>query len=302
MLLAIDPQAAMRPIRELLTATTSEPAATALWHAVLSQTNARFPLAVALRDLPIPQSAATVGLRAARATGVRQDLLTVLERQSGNVAPRVYTDVDIRRMAAAAVRSGDAAKGEMIYRRAELKCITCHAIGGAGGKVGPDMISLGAGAPMDYLVESLYLPNAKIKEGFQSIQIETIEGKVLTGLIVRETAEEVILRPADGKDISLPRNRIVSRQNAQSLMPAGLIDGLFEQEQRDLFRFLGELGKAGPYDATKSQAAKLWRVLPNSPADAAAQALAQRGNEKLPNWQPLTATVGGALLASDVRA
>ena len=155
---------------------------------------------------------------------------------------------------------------------------------------------------MDYLVESLYLPNAKIKEGFQSVQIETAEGKVLTGLIVRETTEEVILRPADGKDISLPRNRIASRQNAQSLMPTGLIDGLFEQEQRDLFRFLGELGKAGHYDATKSQAAKLWRVLPALPADAAAQALAQRGDEKLPNWQPLTATVGGALLASEVRS
>ena len=71
----------------------------------------------------------------------------------------------------------------LVYRRADLKCITCHAIGGAGGKVGPDMTSLGAG-PMDYLVESLYLPNAKIKEGFHAVQIETADGKVMTGLVV----------------------------------------------------------------------------------------------------------------------
>lgn len=301
-LLAINPEGAMRPIRALLAVTTTEPAATVLWRAVLSQTNARFPLAIALRDSPLPQPAATIGLRAARAVGVRQDLLTVLDRQAGNSAPRAYTNSDIQRMAAAALKDGNAEKGELIYRRAELNCISCHAIGGAGGKVGPDMTSLGASAPMDYLVESLYLPNEKIKEGYHAVQIETTEGRILTGVIVRETSEEVVLRPADSKDVSVPRNKIESRQNAQSLMPAGLIDGLFEQEQRDLFRFMGELGKAGQFDATKSQAAKMWRILPTDPPTALAQDLSQRGDDKLPNWQSLTTTVAGALLASEVRA
>ena len=156
---------------------------------------------------------------------------------------------------------------------------------------------------MDYLVESLYLPNAKIKEGFHSLQVDLTDGRTVTGLFIRETAEELILRSADGKDVSVPRNKIAARQNAPSLMPAGLIDGLFEQEQRDLFRFLGELGKAGPFDVTKSQAAKLWRVLPGEPAQhAATQELARRGDNKLSNWQPLTTTTAGALLGGEVRA
>ena len=205
-------------------------------------------------------------------------------------------------MAAAALKDGDPARGELVYRRPDLKCITCHSIGGAGGHVGPDMTSLGASAPMDYLVESLYLPNAKIKEGFHSWQIDLTDGRTVTGLLIRETAEELILRSADGKDVSVPRNKVASRQNAPSLMPAGLIDGLFEQEQRDLFRFLGELGKAGPFDVTRSQAAKAWRLLPADPPDAASYDLARRGDGKLPNWQPLTTTTAGALLASEVLA
>ena len=46
LLLAINPEAAMHQIRALLAAATTDPAATTLWRAVLSQANARFPLAV----------------------------------------------------------------------------------------------------------------------------------------------------------------------------------------------------------------------------------------------------------------
>ena len=50
--------------------------------------------------------------------------------------------------------------------------------GGAGGKIGPDLTSIGASAPPDYLVESLLYPNAKIKEGYHSVLIATKDGKV----------------------------------------------------------------------------------------------------------------------------
>jgi len=66
---------------------------------------------------------------------------------------------------------GDAARGEAVFRRKELSCFQCHAIGGAGGQVGPDFMSLGASAPVDYLVESILVPDAKQKEGFVSMQV-----------------------------------------------------------------------------------------------------------------------------------
>ena len=51
-------------------------------------------------------------------------------------------------------RIGDPSRGEEIYRRAQLGCVTCHAIGGAGGKVGPELTSLGASAPLDYIMRA----------------------------------------------------------------------------------------------------------------------------------------------------
>ena len=58
---------------------------------------------------------------------------------------------------------GDPARGEAIYRNSANQCLKCHAIGGAGGIVGPDMVSLGATAQIDYLLESLIAPAAKAR-------------------------------------------------------------------------------------------------------------------------------------------
>ncbi|MDB4399119.1 hypothetical protein N9001_06130, partial [Akkermansiaceae bacterium] len=63
---------------------------------------------------------------------------------------------------------GDPHRGETVYRRADLQCIACHAIGGVGSPIGPDLVSIGASAPVDYLITSLLNPNDKIKEGYHT--------------------------------------------------------------------------------------------------------------------------------------
>jgi putative heme-binding domain-containing protein len=302
-LLATAPAEAVAPVRQLLADAAAEPDAAALWRAVLTAGNFGNRLAVEVREQPLPAPAATVGLRVAReAVGRHEDLVRILTRQSGDTAPRNYTGGDVERMAALAKLSGDPARGEMIYRRPELKCVSCHAIGGAGGKVGPDLASVGAAAPTDYLVESIYLPDKAIKEGFHSVQVETLDGKVSTGIIAREGAQELILRDADGKEVAIPRTAIRERTPGRSLMPTGIIDHLFDHEQRDLFRFLSELGRPGPFDAARNQAAKAWRITAVGAGDGAAAARAQLGDDTLPGWTSLTTTVAGALLSAEVRA
>src|SRR5439155_1008991 len=187
-------------------------------------------------------------------------------------------------------------------RRPELRCIACHAIGGAGGKVGPDLTSVGAAAPMDYLVESVYLPDKAIKEGYHSVQIETLDGKVTTGIVVRETGQELILRDADAKEIAIPRATIRERTPGRSLMPLGIVDHLFEHEQKDLFRFLSELGKPGPFDAARNQSAKAWRVTAIDPSDVAGTEGGERGDEAPGAGAGPPQTGGGALLKAEGRA
>ena len=46
----------------------------------------------------------------------------------------------------------------------ELNCIKCHAISGAAGGVGPDLSALGLSSPVDYVVNSILIPDQAIKE------------------------------------------------------------------------------------------------------------------------------------------
>src|SRR5260221_8106391 len=112
------------------------------------------------------------------------------------MSDKQISPADLRALAQDALAKGDPARGELVYRRAELACMACHAIGGAGGKVGPDLTSIGASAPPDYLVESLLYPSAKIKEGYHSVAITTKDNQEFSGMIVKETENEIILRDA----------------------------------------------------------------------------------------------------------
>ncbi len=181
------------------------------------------------------------------------------------------TAAELQALASQAVASGDAALGERIYRRPELACFACHAIGGAGSKIGPDLTSIGASAPTDYLVESLLYPGAKIKEGYHAVVLSTKDGRDLSGMIARETATEIVLRDATNQEISVAIQNIAKRTNVGSLLPAGLIDGLLPEERLDPIKFLAQLGRPGAYDA------------------------AQGGVAQLADWQPTFTLVSGVL-------
>jgi putative heme-binding domain-containing protein len=206
------------------------------------------------------------------------------------------TPESIRRLADIASKSGDAARGEMIYRRAEVACTACHAIGGAGGKVGPDLTSIGASAPLDYLVESVLLPASKVKEGYHSTIFETRDGRTVMGRVVRKNGSNLVIMDAADQEITIPEETVAKTTDTGSLMPAGLINNLKEQEQADLFKFLSQLGKPGDFDATKSRAPRIWAVLNADGVTDAAAAMA--GDASLP-WKTVNGTVNGTLLGSD---
>src|SRR5439155_20920118 len=97
------------------------------------------------------------GRRAARESGPTDPELTLAPARAAGLRSESenLTETELSQIAAKVGKLGDPARGEKVYRRKELGCVLCHAIAGAGGRVGPDLASIGASAPVDYLVESV---------------------------------------------------------------------------------------------------------------------------------------------------
>ncbi len=305
-LAALDANASIAPLIALLPSIKEDTAALALWRGILAQKGIAKPIADALQaksqSTPrfLPEAAARAGMRVAREGGRNEvELVVALASAAGLTGDaQAFTASLIKDLAARAQQSGDPARGESIYRRDSLGCVGCHAIGGAGGRVGPDMTSIGASAPADYLVESILLPNVKIKEGYHSVVVTLKDDSELVGTLARETPQEIVLRNAAGAEQVIAKSDVAKReQGTASIMPAGLLDPLPEQEQLDLFAFLSRLGKPGDYDASKGGVARRWRLAQVLHTDA------QNGRETWPatvaftdkRWLATYAYVRGSL-------
>ena len=118
------------------------------------------------------------------------------------------------------------------------RCANCHALHANGGNVGPDLTPFKRD-DVAHLLLHIVNPNAEIREGYESSVVVTESGRTLTGIVVEKDARVVVLRSADGQRIVLPRDDIESiTVTGISLMPEGLLQGLSDQEVRDLFGYL----------------------------------------------------------------
>ncbi len=296
-LAALELPSALPSIIAVLKATTDEAQAQNLWRALLGIRGVSARLAIELPKTELPREVARAGLRPAREGNQHQALVPVLMKQAGLALSNVQLSAaEMQQIARDALAKGDAARGERLYRRAELACMACHAIGGAGGKIGPDLTSIGASAQPDYLVESLLYPSAKIKEGYHSVAISTKDGQEHSGMIVRETPTEILLRDAANQEISIATANIARRTSIGSLMPAGLIDGLLPEERLDLVKFLSQLGKPGDYDAAKGGVARAWSLyLIVSQNQHLGSERVIAGDTTLADWKPVLSLVSGTL-------
>jgi putative heme-binding domain-containing protein len=138
------------------------------------------------------------------------------------------------------------AAGQQLFQSAS--CISCHRVGNLGHEIGPDLTKLDAKRTPKELLFDILEPSAKIDEKYQSWRIETLAGKVITGLIVGETPDVVKLieNPlASATPIEIKKSAIGSRERvATSIMPKGLLDKLTKEEILDLLAFVVARGDA----------------------------------------------------------
>jgi putative heme-binding domain-containing protein len=304
-LAALDLDKAAQPAVEVLCGVKDESKALDLWRSLLKIKGAAAALSATLPKSGLPPVMAKAGLRAAREGGKSEpDLIFALSRGADlEDEGQALSDDEIKALLGSVQQRGDPARGERIFRRKDCACAACHSIGGVGGKVGPDLTSIGASAPVDYLIESILYPSRKIKEGYHAIMVETSDGQELSGILVREDNEQLVLRDATDKEISVAKNSLKSRVlSKNSLMPTGLVDPLTSAERLDLYRFLSELGKPGPYDASKGNVARLWRLYPQTPdSDQSSQDKILNTPLTDPAWSVARTLVDGDLPKADLK-
>ncbi|ODS79316.1 MAG: dehydrogenase [Cytophagaceae bacterium SCN 52-12] len=223
---------------------------------------------------------------------------------SGGVLPkeRMPQDLDagqIRSLAAESRNNGDAAAGELVFRKAELACLTCHAIGGAGGLIGPDLSSLGTSSPAETIIKSIMYPTESIKEGYELQRVARKDGSELMGYLVSDRPGEIVMRDVTGLEVAIPKDHIRVREKVPgSLMPPGLTSGLDKQEFLDLVAFLSKLGESGSFRVPTQRFVRRWETLSGGEDDVkkirkeGIQAAAS--NNKL-GFQPNYSMVSGAL-------
>lgn len=273
-------------------------------------------LAEELAGTRIPESVAKAGREHLQKTipWNRQEedevklLVQGLEASGGVLAAeRMPQDLDadqIKTLAAEAEKTGNPVKGELVFRRQGLLCMSCHAVGGAGGLTGPDLSSLGTSSPAETIIQSLIYPTESIKEGFELQRVARKDLSEITGYLVSDKPNELVMRDVTGREVSVPKDNIEAWEKVPgSLMPPGLTAGLDKQEFLDLVSFLSGLGESGDFRVPSERFVRRWKVL--SASDELAKKIESDGIQIVSqnntfSVQPNYSTVSGGLPVSEL--
>lgn len=136
---------------------------------------------------------------------------------------------------------GDTAEGRGLFFdvKGPAACGKCHRVGDRGGEVGPELASVAGTRTAEFIVESILQPSAQIASGFEAVLIQTLDGRLIDGIIRSETADTLQLMTKDGKALAVPKSQI-ARQRIQetSLMPGNFAELLTVDQLHDLLAFL----------------------------------------------------------------
>ena len=137
------------------------------------------------------------------------------------------------------LKDGDVRRGQVVFNSPKAACITCHAIGYLGGKLGPDLTRIGGIRSERDLLEAIVFPNASFVRSYEPVHVTTHDGRVFNGILKKDAPDEVILAVSATEDVRLARGDIDEvKPGAVSVMPSGLDQQLTKQELADLVAFL----------------------------------------------------------------
>ena len=191
-------------------------------------------------------------------------MIKALEASGGTVStenmPQKLNDEELGSLVLDINRSdGDPYMGEKVFRK--VNCVSCHAIGGAGGLMGPDLSSLGTSSPVETIIKSILEPSESIKEGYELQRVSRKDGSVTLGYMVSDKASEIDIRDMSGEIATIVKTTIEQLEKVSgSLMPPGLTASLERKEFIDLVSFLAKLGESGKFRVPNERLVRRWEI------------------------------------------
>ena len=177
--------------------------------------------------------------------GVKLDLIEAVdsthsEKLIAKLTPLRSTGNDAESFAET-LYGGNARNGRNIFLyNSTAQCVRCHGLGDETGTVGPPLRQIGGALTREQLLQALIEPSARLAPGFGSVKITLKDNQEITGILMEETPEELILKTAEAEPMEIPVSRISKRQNLPSGMPP-MRTLLSKREIRDMIEFLANL-------------------------------------------------------------
>jgi putative heme-binding domain-containing protein len=189
-----------------------------------------------LADIQARQAAAAAAGRGGRGGGRGGTAAPLAARTTGRVLSRqemleetVYQPQQVL----------DVAAGQKTF---EANCASCHKYGTVGNDHGLASLNLSAStlrASKHALLEAVFFPNRTLAPEHETTVIETMDGKKISGLVLRDAAGTVSLLTSDGKATELQKPQIKSRTKTKtSIMPDSLADTIDRVSMRNLAAYL----------------------------------------------------------------
>ncbi len=138
-------------------------------------------------------------------------------------------------------RRGDVANGRLLFH-STATCFKCHQVNGIGQIIGPDLSEIGRKLTRQAMYESVLFPSAGISHNFETWAVATVDGDIVTGLLMSETADSIEIKNEKGLSTTIAIDDIEERRKLDvSLMPADLLKLMSVSDLVDIVEYMTTL-------------------------------------------------------------
>jgi len=148
---------------------------------------------------------------------------------------------------------GDAAHGKQLFY-GDANCSGCHMVQGKGGRLGPNLTSVGGIRTVEYIVDSVRNPSRRLAQGlleatkefpqeYETVTVVTAEGKEIKGVALNEDSFSVQMMDASERIYLFEKDKLRSfTKSRTSMMPAYGTSLLSDKDLQDIVAYLVSVG------------------------------------------------------------